>query len=85
MSPAHLLKPDGSPICPEAEAREAMSDAEFWEHVYHPNGHVEEFDPDEYEVPTNQLDPCVVCGERGPCAYDAEARPMMHLVPEEDA
>jgi hypothetical protein len=28
--------------------------------------------------------PCPICGEEGPCGYDAEDRPLIHPIPAED-
>jgi len=64
-------------LCPEAAERAAMTDGEFWDHVYGGGARGEPYDPDPSEI-TAQLDPCPVCGERGPCGYDSEGRPLIH-------
>lgn len=39
----------------------------------------QEPDPgDIHEIPFSDLQDCPVCGENGPCGYDAEGRPMVH-------
>lgn len=53
-----------------------MSDEEFWEHVL-PNDLGEEL-LDEVDVAALTMTPCVQCGATGPCAYDAEGRPLIH-------
>ena len=73
----HLVKPDGTFYCPEALARDQMTDAEFWAHVF-PDAMPDVDDYDLETEVTSQLEPCPVCGERGPCGYDAEGRPMLH-------
>lgn len=75
-------------LCPEAAFRASLNDGEFWEYAFNgvkpgdprPDGEVEF---DERDV-TAQFDPCVVCGEIGPCGYDANGEPMIHLAPPED-
>lgn len=70
--------------CPEFEKRAAMSDGEFWEHVYlRPERHIEfEYEP---EVdPQVRSDPCPECGEHGACAWDAEGRPLIHTTTAEE-
>ncbi len=80
----HLVDSTDAPICPEALTRDAMSDGEFWEHVFGGGPEQEVFDPAEYEIPTAQYDPCPECGEQGPCAVDDQGRPMIHLVERAD-
>lgn len=67
-------------LCPEADYRDTLTDDEFWAHVYPQDGPDYEVD----EPPTfNYGRACEVCGENGPCGYDAEGRPMIHT--EEEA
>jgi hypothetical protein len=66
-------------LCPEADMRDAMTDAEFWEHVARNLG--ADFEPfdDGTDVDVAVADsPCAECGEAGACAYDAEGRPLIH-------
>lgn len=77
-------------LCPEADERDAMSDVEFWEHVFPQSA------PDDSlfgeDGPVERLlslvvEPCPVCGSDGACAYDTEGRPLIHTdteLPEED-
>ena len=71
-------------LCPEADARDAMSDADFWAHVY-PQ---EEYDGPSYNGMDDQaigpLAYCEMCGSVGACAFDAEGRPLIHPITEED-
>lgn len=73
-------------LCPEADARDAMDDGEFWAHVAKNLGAI---DAEEFPVDGDDLralgdaEPCEVCGETGACGYDAEGRPMIHATAEE--
>lgn len=74
-------------LCPEFVLRRTMNDAEFWEHVF--NGHLgpdidDGYDPDELERTMADLTPCPVCHELGACGYDAEGRPLIHTIDEDD-
>ncbi len=86
----HLVDDAGEWLCPEVEMRDAMADDEFWEHVLIPaRPPVDDYDPDDDDNrPTaDELvlsTPCPVCGEVGPCAVDADGRPMTHLTPDDD-
>lgn len=74
--------------CGEADLRDAMTDEEFWQHVFGRDG----WEPDEsWDGPGDPMlrangvtNPCPTCGECGACAYDAEGRPMIHAT-EDDA
>lgn len=75
-------------LCPEAEYRALLDDGEFWEYVFNgvkpgdpPSDREDEFDERDA---TAQFDPCPVCGETGPCGYDADGEPMIHLPPPGD-
>ncbi len=76
-------------LCPEADARDAMTDDEFWEHVGQ-NLSPSAFDPPMWDDDGPDLDvtlatvPCNVCGATGACGHDAEGRPMIHTEPEDD-
>lgn len=69
--------------CPEREKRAAMTDDEFWLHVLDIGPAPVDDEPDLDESP-ELTRPCTECGARGPCAYDAEGRPMIHTEPEGD-
>jgi hypothetical protein len=78
---AHVVDANGQPICPEAAKRDAMTDEEFWWHVFPSDG------PDtdeEYEAHIASLTPCLVCGEDGPCGYDDQGNALVHVVPGDD-
>ena len=83
--PASLSVPEaattGRPfraLCPEADMRDAMTDEEFWEHVF-PQPEPFEDGPD-LDDTTNQDKPCPLCGEHGACGYDAEGRALIHAL-----
>lgn len=70
-------------LCPEFEERAAMTDDEFWSHVFaYREGTEPEFDPP--EVSGDELiepdDECPECGAVGACGYDSEGRPMIHAI-----
>ena len=76
-------------LCPESAKRAAMTDPEFWEHVFPQRPRVEfNFEPVDDDPPDplaiDDTQPCAECGERGACGYDAEGRPMVHVVTEDD-
>lgn len=76
-------------LCPEAAYRDSLDDEQFWDYVLgnrRPGDPADELDVDGTDVAvSSQYDPCPECGERGPCAYDAEGRPMVHVpTPEDD-
>jgi hypothetical protein len=75
-----LTKPGDRPfrhLCREADKRDAMSDAEFWERVFHSEPRPDvEWEPDP-EVPAIGTI-CEVCGSDGACGYDPEGRPWIH-------
>ncbi len=78
-------------LCPEAESRAAMSDAEFWEHVLQP-GQLADYEPDdpdadelsERDIERRIATPCPECGQYGACAYDADGRALIHVTESED-
>lgn len=74
-------------LCPEAQLRAAMTDGEFWAHVFQIDDHPE-YDPDddpnvpdlaELEIERRLADPCPECGQLGACAYDADGRALIHV------
>ncbi len=73
-------------LCPEHNKREAMSDAEFWSHVFgEPPIEMEapftlDDEPDIIEDSTA----CTECRSTGPCGYDIEGRPWIHIITEKD-
>jgi len=80
----HLIGPDGRPKCEAMVRRDGMTDSEFWEDVFHPDG-VPDFDIPEDDLPETALgSPCPECGQVGACSYDAEGRAMIHVVQEDD-
>jgi hypothetical protein len=70
-------------LCPEADLRDAMSDEDFWAHVFKLD---EEYDGPTYDEPAlgPLTEPCEECGAVGACAWDAEGRPLIHPVTEEE-
>lgn len=69
-------------LCPEAEFRASLDDGEFWDYVLNgvrPGQEPEvDFSDEDQSPPDEYGGPCDVCGERGPCGYDAEGRPLIH-------
>lgn len=70
-------------LCKEADLRDAMTDSEFWAHVFGQRGpDIEsadweaEWEPDP-EVPAIGTI-CEVCGSNSACGYDPEGRPWIH-------
>lgn len=71
-------------LCPEADLRDGMTDEEFWAHVYPQSDDGPDTEgPEDFDLLRHFGRPCEVCGELGPCGYDAEGRPMIHT--EEEA
>jgi hypothetical protein len=70
-------------LCPERAKRDAMTDPEFWDYVLlgiEPGTIAPEYEPDADELQAiSDLTPCPECGEMGPCAYDLDGRPLVHL------
>lgn len=68
------------------ESTEGLSDGEFWELVFHRDDVAEpiEFDDPSEPVIEARGAPCMVCGELGPCGYDTQGLPLIHLVPDDD-
>lgn len=66
--------------CTEVAFRESLNDGEFWDYVL--NGIKPGDVPVEPEIDDEPIEeyggPCAICGERGPCGYDAEGRPLIH-------
>lgn len=71
-------------LCGEADLRDAMTDEEFWQHVFGRDGWDEEYGasfdgPGDPMLRANGVtNPCPECGEYGACAYDADGRPLIH-------
>lgn len=68
-------------LCPEADLRDAMTDDEFWAHIYpseRPEPDIE--DPNEPELVSDlPVTPCEVCGAtETSCGYDETGRPWVH-------
>lgn len=71
-------------LCPEADMRDAMTDEEFWRHVF-PQPPTWDYDDEGPDMDdTGYPDPCSECGEVGACAYDSEGRPLIHPVTNDD-
>lgn len=74
-------------LCPEAAYRASLTDAEFWEHVFHGDDGPDDYDPaDDPYLPTGErgeavlATPCDVCGSfLEACGYDTEGRPFIHV------
>lgn len=71
-------------LCPEAEYRNGLTDAEFWDYVL--NGRRPDDGDDDYG-PTVDGPPldgevgetaCPECGVYGACAFDIDGRPLIH-------
>ncbi len=76
-------------LCGEADLRDAMTDGEFWAHVYPQTGWYEPRQPDDQEIEEFDLmarlaDPCPECGVLGACAYDADGRALIHVTEDND-
>ena len=76
-------------LCPEAAMRAAMTDSEFWSHVYHQHEFDDPREPDDKEIAEYELDaklaePCPECGQYGACSYDLEGRPLIHVVEQDE-
>lgn len=73
-------------LCPDADERDAMTDAEFWQHVADnltgPRWDIDDEGPD-IDAALN-VGTCETCGSSGACAYDAEGRALIHASPDED-
>lgn len=71
--------------CAERESRAAMTDAEFWQHVFGQRedprvtlpGWGEGDEALDCDITTTS-DPCAECGAVGACGWDAEGRPLIH-------
>jgi len=63
----------------DTQRRDAMDDAEFWEHVLLTEGAGPDEDdgPDEPEV-SEYGRPCGICGSLNECGVDDQGRPMIH-------
>lgn len=79
-------------LCPEAEYRASLTDAEFWEHVFHGDDGPDDYDPSDDagaprpDDPVLVLNPCPVCGTwYKACGYDAEGLPMVHVTEDGEA
>ena len=73
------------PLCPEHYLRAAMTDDEFWAHVYPDtlpprwDDQPSTIDLEDMASMSHLANPCPECGQWGACAYDAEGRPMIHM------
>ena len=70
-----------------------MSEGQFWQDVADSiagdsvepcalGGDLAEYpyDDEDSEQMSYQQEPCAECGEVGPCGYDNEGRPMIHVI-----
>lgn len=64
-------------LCPKADARDAMTDDEFWADV-HPQQDCTDNDEPPTDLLSLTVEPCPVCGAQGACSYDVEGRPLIH-------
>lgn len=60
-------------------------DGDFWEWVFHrrlpTDPYPDDGDDQFFDIPELDIqEQCPECGEYGPCGYDAEGRPMVHVV-----
>ena len=74
------------PLCPEHDLRAAMTDDEFWAHVFPqtiPEGGWDDtpslIDQEDIVNLAGIATPCPECGQSRACAYDQEGRPMIHV------
>jgi len=71
------------PFCASSPEAAAMTDAEFWAHVY-PDDFEEPIDPYAGEPGPVDVAPCPECGALSACGFDDEGRPMIHAINVED-
>lgn len=75
-------------LCPDAARRDAMDDGEFWEWVARGMGVAcppdLDVDFDELTRTVADLGECAVCHTLGPCGWDDEGRPWIHVDDSED-
>jgi hypothetical protein len=77
--------------CPDAEARIAMNDDEFWAQVNRNLGLAPDLVDLSDQIDQDQLDAiplasqlCPVCGSSRACAYDSEGHALIHATSEAD-
>lgn len=70
-------------LCPEAQERAAMTDAEFWERVF-PQDTEPDFDDFAEDPSYATSTPCGVCGSLTACGYDQDGRPLIHAQDDPD-
>jgi hypothetical protein len=75
-------------LCPEGEFRASLGEQEFWEYVFHVllDFYPDDESPDLDDETSWQYTPCPACEVLGPCGYDAQGLPMVHVytVPEDE-
>lgn len=68
--------------CPERDRRAALTNEEFWDEVLNVSlefeGPMIEAESDTEMVSIDGA-ACTTCDSTGPCAYDAEGRPLIHV------
>lgn len=73
-------------LCPEADLRDGMTDAEFWDHIatgldldHRGPLHDVPIDADDWRFIVDIPSPCPVCGGWNACGYDTDGRPFIHV------
>lgn len=69
-------------LCPEAEFRASLDDADFWAHVFGGDDGPDDYDPDldpNAPPPGRIASPCETCGAVDACGYDDEGRAWVHV------
>lgn len=69
------------PFCASSPEAQAMPEEDFWDAVF---SHHQGPEPDDEDLSDQhplfaEMAPCRECGEMGPCGFDVEGRPMVHL------
>ena len=78
-------------LCREADARDTMSDENFWHHVLvapfsnHADENAYDWSVEQYSEAAQIQVPCPECGGFGACGYDAEGRPLIHATFRDEA
>lgn len=68
-----------APFCASSPEAAALTDGEFWAHVY-PDA-PDDVDPDPEDIAPLPLPACPVCGSITECAIDDEGRALIHAIP----
>lgn len=72
--------------CAVRARRARMTDEEFWDDVYgdHTASGEPDFDGRHPDIDVPVAEPCPACGAAGACSWDAEGRPLIHAVSDEE-